>query len=121
MGCNMKEFVEKLNEKLYENVKSNSCPSDSCLEHSNKDCDKCNFKKIMISDVIEIVNHLVEEYNNCLTNISTDKSTTNADRIRNMSDEELAELLTKITDDAQLDARTKCNYQWGEWLQSEAE
>ena len=60
----MKEFVEKLNEKLYENVKSNSCPSDSCLEHSNKDCDKCNFKKIMISDVIEIVNQLAEEYNN---------------------------------------------------------
>ena len=46
---------------------------------------------------------------------------TNADKIRSMSDEELAELLTKITDDAQLDARTKCNYQWGEWLQSEAE
>ena len=46
---------------------------------------------------------------------------TNADRIRAMSDEELAEWLTKITDDAQLDARTKCNYQWAEWLQSEAE
>ena len=46
---------------------------------------------------------------------------TNADRIRAMNDEELAEWLTKITDDAQLDARTKCNYQWDEWLQSEAE
>ena len=46
---------------------------------------------------------------------------TNADRIRSMSDEELAEWLTKITDDAQLDAETKCNYQWPEWLQSEAE
>lgn len=46
---------------------------------------------------------------------------TNADKIRSMSDEELAEFLTRITDDAQLDARTKCNYQWGEWLQSEAE
>lgn len=46
---------------------------------------------------------------------------TNADRIRAMSDEELAEWLTKITDDAQSDARTKCNYQWAEWLQSEAE
>lgn len=58
----MKEFVEKLNEKLYENVKSNSCPSYSCWEHSNKNCDKCNLKKIMISDVIEIVNQLAEEY-----------------------------------------------------------
>lgn len=46
---------------------------------------------------------------------------TNAMKIRSMSDEELAEWLTKITDDAQLDARTKCNYQWAEWLQSEAE
>ena len=46
---------------------------------------------------------------------------TNADIIRGMSDEELAEWLTKITDDAQLDAETKCNYQWPEWLQSEVE
>ena len=45
---------------------------------------------------------------------------TNADRIRAMSDEELAEWLTKITNDAQLDARTKCDYQWAEWLKSEA-
>ena len=46
---------------------------------------------------------------------------TNADRIRSMSDDELAEWLTKITDDAQLDAETKCDYQWAEWLQSEVE
>ena len=44
---------------------------------------------------------------------------TNADRIRAMSDEELAEWLTKITNDAQLDAKTKCDYQWGDWLKSE--
>ncbi len=42
-----------------------------------------------------------------------------ADRIRAMSDEELAEWLTKITDDAQRDAITKCDYQWGDWLKSE--
>ena len=46
---------------------------------------------------------------------------TKYDQIHAMSIEELAEWLTKITDDAQLDARTKCNYQWDEWLQSEAE
>ena len=46
---------------------------------------------------------------------------TNADRIRSMSDDELAEWLTKITDDAQLDAATKCDYQWKDWLQSEVE
>ena len=35
---------------------------------------------------------------------------TNADRIRNMSDEKLAEWLTNITYDAQFDAKIKCNY-----------
>ena len=44
---------------------------------------------------------------------------TNADRIRSMSDEELAEWLTKITNDAQIDARTKMDYRWGEWLKEE--
>ena len=48
-----------------------------------------------------------------------EKPQTNADRIRTMSDEELAEWLTKVTNDAQRDARTKCDYQWGEWLKSE--
>ena len=63
-----------------------------------------------------------EECQGCKQN-AVDKYTrmTNADRIRSFSDEELAEWLTKITDDAQLDAETKCNYQWGKWLQSEVE
>ena len=46
---------------------------------------------------------------------------TNADRIRSMSDEELAEWLTKITDDAQSDAMTRCDYQWSDWLKEERE
>ena len=46
---------------------------------------------------------------------------TQADHIRSMSDEELAEWLTSITDDAQSDAKSKCDYQWSEWLQSEVE
>lgn len=50
---------------------------------------------IKVSDLIEIVNQLAEEYINCSTNISTDKSTTNADHIRTMSDEELAELFAE--------------------------
>ena len=60
--------------------------------------------------------------NGCKQN-AVDKYTriTNADRIRSFSDEELAEWLTSITDDAQSDAMTKCNYQWSEWLQSEVE
>lgn len=44
---------------------------------------------------------------------------TNADYIRSMSDHDMAEWLKRITDDAQLDAKTKCNYQWLDWLQSE--
>lgn len=58
----------------------------------------------------------------CAQNASDNyKRMTNADLIRSMSDEELAEWLTKITDDAQLDAATKCDYQWKDWLQSEVE
>lgn len=43
----------------------------------------------------------------------------NLDRIRSMSDEELAKWLTSITSDAQSDAKTKCDYQWLEWLREE--
>ena len=58
----------------------------------------------------------------CAQNASDNyKRMTNADRIRSMSDEELAEWLTSITDDAQSDAESKCDYQWSEWLQSEVE
>lgn len=48
-----------------------------------------------------------------------EKPMTNADRIREMSDKELAEWLTGITNDAQSDAKTKIDYQWLEWLQTE--
>ncbi len=46
---------------------------------------------------------------------------TNAERIRSMSDEELAKWLTSITNDAQSDARIRCDYQWSEWLKEEIE
>lgn len=49
---------------------------------------------------------------------------TNADRIRSMSDEELAEWLTTITNDAQraiVESQCFVDYQWKEWLQSEVE
>lgn len=65
------------------------------------------------------INELADE----ILTISTynPNNQTNADCIRSMSDDELAEWLTKITDDAQLDAATKCDYQWKDWLQSEVE
>lgn len=59
-------------------------------------------------------------------------TTTNADRIRNMSDEELAEFLDIVGEDgissqyANLSCdccyeKTECSKCWKEWLQSEAE
>ena len=55
----------------------------------------------------------------CIEVIEEERKT-NADRIRSMSDEELAEWLTSITDDAQSDAKTRCDYQWSEWLKEES-
>ena len=79
------------------------------------DCKTCNFENIC--EMPEFVRNNLKD---CKV-YEVKKKQTNADRIRAMSDEELAKWLTKITDDAQLDARTKCNYQWADWLQSEAE
>ena len=58
--------------------------------------------------------------------ITTSKSTTtNADRIRNMSDEELADFLCKVKSDYQWMEHEfpseEEHGEWKEWLQSEAE
>lgn len=60
-----------------------------------------------------------------------DNRQTNADRIRNMSDEELAEFMSENTsyyycgvrckDRPKSPAESSCNFRWLEWLQSEAE
>ena len=75
------------------------------------DCKSCEYENVCI---------LPSVFGSCKV-YEPKKKKTNADKIRAMSDEKLAEWLTKITDDAQLDARTKCNYQGDVWLQSEAE
>lgn len=77
------------------------------------DCKTCEYEKIC-----EMPDFVRNDLKKCAT-YRQKKPQTNADRIRTMSDEELAEWLTKITDDAQRDTRTKCDYQWGEWLKSE--
>ena len=64
----MKEFIEKLTKKLYENVKSKSCPDEACWAHLNKNCDNCDSKEIKVEDVIRIVNQLAEEYKQQLPN-----------------------------------------------------
>lgn len=60
-----------------------------------------------------------------------DSKQTNADRIRNMSDEELAEFMSENTsyyycgvrckDRPKSPTESSCNFRWLEWLQSEAE
>ena len=54
-----------------------------------------------------------------------EKKETNADRIRNMSDEELAEFLCKVKSDYQWMEHEfpseEEHSEWEEWLQSEAE
>ena len=59
-------------------------------------------------DADELVNHLAEEY----------KPKTQADKIRSMSDEELAELFTKLAWNSEVQT-TQLKYL--DWLQSEAE
>jgi hypothetical protein len=86
----MKEFIEKLIERLKEYEWSHLIEHDSelckhcqgmdCLETS-ADCTICVMNK-----AIEIVKELEVEY----------KPKTNADRIRCMTDEELAEFLCKL-------------------------
>lgn len=60
-----------------------------------------------------------------------DSRKTNADRIRNMSDEELAEFMSENTscyyckvqceDRPNSPTESSCNFRWLDWLQSEAE
>lgn len=60
-----------------------------------------------------------------------DSKQTNADRIRDMSDEELAEFMSENTsyyycgvqckDRPKSPTESSCNFRWLEWLQSEAE
>lgn len=73
---------------------------------------------------LNIANELTEEY----INTSTDTSTTNADRIRSMTDEELAEFISKyFSCEYECAVRDKCGSDWDckratiDWLQSEVE
>ena len=76
-------------------------------------CDECNNANICL-DHIEF-----PSLGGCTSGMSDRKVITNADRIRNMSDEELAEFLItfKNTFGEEYEGETSCM----EWLQSEAE
>ena len=116
----MKEFINKLISRL-EELKTYYAEDFSQGYSCEVDCvEKYEVKKI--------VNELAEEYINTSTDTSTDTSTTNADRIRSMTDEELAEFISKyFSCEYECAVRDKCGSDWDckratiAWLQSEVE
>ena len=95
----MKEFIEKLIDRLeelkeIEKNRADSCDEDGCGDGEQIfDDGRSQGRFEQTHKIIKIVNELAEEYINTSTDTSTDTSTTNADRIRSMTDEELAEFL----------------------------
>jgi hypothetical protein len=117
----MKEFIDKLIERLEEERKKVN------RDNKNKFCPTTDLicKESAFIQAISIVNKLAEEYN--MSEMPTSwvidgkgiHKQTNADRIRSMTDEELAEYISELI-------RNSHEYMTGEgdwliWLQSEAE
>lgn len=112
----MKEFIEKLIDRLGEYKYSH------LLEHNSEECLHCQENEddwncfnrnclVCVCDrTISIINELAEEY----------KPKTQADKIRSMSDEELAEFFSERD---KIPNRYKCKEieDWIKWLKSEAE
>ena len=111
----MKEFIEKLIERLEEYKDSHLIEHDSeeclhCKENEDDWCD-CRNCNICVRDKARaIVKELAEEY----------KPKTQSDKIRSMSDEELAEFFSERD---KIPNRYKCKEieDWIKWLKSEAE
>lgn len=82
-------------------------------------CDECKNANICLDHREE------ETLVGCTSGIPDRKVHTNADRIRNMSDEELAEFLCKVKSDYQWMEHEfpseEEHGEWEDWLQSEAE
>lgn len=95
----MQEFIEKLIERLKRGV--------------DKECNSM-VPKIRLCDAISIVNQLAEEHNN--------KSVkTNADYIRNMSDEELSNFLVDVETHGYHDCSVSGSLEMLDWLKEERE
>ena len=90
----MKEFIEKLIGRLEEEKQRLRNLKNNCIALS--DHEVIAIEEGAYNSCKNIANELAEKYINCSTDTSTDTSTTNADRIRSMSDEELAEFLGGI-------------------------
>lgn len=119
----MKEFVEKLIgrlEELKDDVVDDKCP----VEKNSRECEmEYACETCYLTKAINIVNELAEEYINT--------STTNAQIIRSMTDEELARFLSKTVWEEGANLFVCSDYNCGypcteckaylDWLQSEAE
>lgn len=106
----MKEFVEKLIGRLEECEERYDDVSFAQLSEFGITLDYkyAEGKRDGVAETIKIVNELAEEY----------KPKTQADKIRSMSDEELAELFTKLAWNSEVQT-TPLKYL--DWLQSEVE
>lgn len=104
----MKEFIEKLIERLEAKENEAVLKAPNTNDITNSEYQKRMMKSYGFKESISIVNELTEEY----------KPKTQADRIRSMSDEELAELFTKLAWNSEVQT-TPLKYL--DWLQSEVE
>ena len=121
----MKEFIEKLIGRLEERIKLHNKKAQG---YANKALPTLAIdtlaKREEVKEIMNIVNELAEEY----------ESKTQADRIRSMDDEELAEFIDKVSGTCLVDAlggKSECNTEcrvckikFGsilDWLQSEVE
>lgn len=129
----MKQFIDKLIERLEEKFKYNSEQAEIWRSGSDKDAYFRGQKDLYMDrantygEVMRIVNQLAEEYKDDIQTIDVSEllgeseqvKQTNADRLRAMSDEELAEFLInfKNTFGEEYEGEMSCI----EWLQSEVE
>lgn len=105
----MKEFVEKLNKRL----KKELCLADEekrrCASENPLQFDSSKGYANGIAIAIDIVNQVSESY-----------STSNAERIRSMSDEEMALHYSELMREAQEYEYCTDVKDWLEWLQSKS-
>ena len=118
----MKEFIEKLIGRLEEKENETVLKAPNTSDISDAEYQKWMMKSYGFKESIEIVNELTEEY----------RPKTQADKIRSMSDEELAELFAQYScEDADYTSLLPIkDCKWGtkqevidrnlKWLQSEA-
>lgn len=110
----MDKAFEKILEKMEEKLRKSEKRYYRYLDDSNLSCmfDRSDIEEKRvdtIKEMLEIVKEVAEEH-----------KITNGDKIRSMSDEELADWLEDVTDDVFNGSRWNKDG-WIEWLQSEAE